>query len=431
MAGKLSKKARAELADRKRRMAWWHEARFGMFVHWGLYSVVGRHEWVQNNEQIPRDQYEALARKFKPKRNCARQWAKLAKKAGMKYMVLTTKHHEGYCLWDTATTDYNAAKTGPGRDLVAEYVAACRGEGLKVGFYFSMMDWHHRDGFKCCKSEPARKRFVKYIHAQVRELMTKFGAIDVLWYDVSYPLNAKTWESAKLNRMVRKLQPDIVVNDRSQMPEDFGTPEESIVAAGAGRAWEACMTFNGSWGWVDTTDDAWHGARDVVLMLRQCVAGGGNLLLNIGPKPDGSVPVQAVERLTKVGKWMDVYGKKCVYGPRPRSDGLCDVGNMIVWTRGRNPKRVFAWCNTWPNGEVGMGWFKGKVKRVKLLTPQGAKPVKFTQTPRRLVITGLPKACPDKAVGIAILQIDCASRPTRKMGIHTENAVVWWGDYDY
>ncbi len=425
---KPSKKLTKEKLDRKRRMAWWHDARFGMFVHWGLYSVVGRHEWVQNNEQIPREEYEAIAMKFKPKPNCARQWARLAKKAGQKYMVLTTKHHDGYCLWDTATTDYNAAKTGPGRDLVAEYVAACRAEGLKVGFYFSMMDWHHRDGYKCCKSEPARKRFVKYIHAQVKELMAKFGKIDILWYDVSYPLEAKGWESAKLNRMVRKLQPDIIINDRSQIPEDFGTPEESIVAAGEGRAWEACMTFNGSWGWVDTTDDAWHSARDVVLMLRQCVAGGGNLLLNIGPKPDGSVPDQAIERLTKVGKWMDVYGKKCVYGPRPRAAGLHDVSNMLVWTRDNNSKRVFAWCNTWPNGEVGIGWFKGKVKRVKLLTAQGAKPVKFAQTPRRLLLTGLPKACPDKTVGVSVFQIDCVSKPSRKMGIHAENQVVWWHD---
>ena len=425
MARKLSKKARAVLADRKRRMAWWQEARFGMFVHWGLYSLVGRHEWVQNNEQIPPDEYEALAMDFKPKRNCARQWAKLAKKAGMKYMVLTTKHHEGYCLWDTATTDYNAAKTGPGRDLVAEYVAACRAEGLKVGFYFSMMDWHHRDGFKCVKSGPARKRFVDYIHAQVKELMTKFGKIDILWYDVSYPLTAKTWESAKMNRMVRKLQPDIIINDRSQIPEDFGTPEESIQAAEAGRAWEACMTFNGSWGWVDTTDDAWHSARDVVLMLRTCVAGGGNLLLNIGPKPDGSAPAEATERLTKVGKWMDIYGKKCVYGVRPRSEGLHDVANMLVWTRDKDPKTAYAWCNTWPNGEVGMGWFKGKVKRVKLLTAQGAKPCKFKQEPRRLLISGLPRTCPDKTLGIAVLQIDCATKPSRGMGTHADGPGHW------
>ena len=427
MARKLSKKTLAENRDRKRRMAWWNDARFGMFVHWGLYSVVGRHEWVQNNEQIPRDEYEAIAMDFKPRRNCARSWAKLAKKAGMKYMVLTTKHHDGYCLWDTATTDYNAAQTGPGRDLVAEYVAACRAEGLRVGFYFSMMDWRHTDGLKCLKGEPARQRFVKYIHNQVKELMSRYGKIDILWYDVSYPLEAKGWESAKMNRMVRKLQPDIIINDRSQIPEDFGTPEESIQAAETGRAWEACMTFNGSWGWVDTTDDAWHSARDVVLMLRTCVAGGGNLLLNIGPKPDGSVPAEATERLTQVGKWMDVYGKKLVYGVRPRADGLHDVGNMIVWTRDANARTAYAWCNTWPNGEVGVGWFKGKVKRVKLLTARGAKPVKFTQTPRRLLLTGLPKACPDKTVGLSVLQIDCVTRPTRKMGIHAESNGVWFG----
>ena len=162
---KLSKKAAAEIADRKRRMAWWHEARFGMFIHFGLYSILGRHEWVQNNEGIPLDEYALLADQFKPRRGCMRTWAKLAKKAGMKYMVLTTKHHDGYCLWDTARTDFNTVRTGPKRDLIAEYVDACRAEGLKVGLYYSLMDWKHPDGLRCRKSEPARKRFVEFTHS--------------------------------------------------------------------------------------------------------------------------------------------------------------------------------------------------------------------------------------------------------------------------
>ena len=180
-------------ADRARRMKWWHEARFGMFIHWGLYSVLGRHEWVMENEGIPVAEYAPLAKQFKPKPNAARAWAKLAKQAGQKYMVMTTKHHEGFCNFDTKTTDYCAPKQGPGRDLVKEYVEAVRAEGLRVGFYYSLMDWHHPDGARCAHDEDARKRFVEYIHTHLRELLTNYGKVDVLWYDVSWPLDAAGW----------------------------------------------------------------------------------------------------------------------------------------------------------------------------------------------------------------------------------------------
>ena len=180
----------AEDADRDRRMKWWHEARFGMFIHWGLYSMLGRHEWVMENEGIPVAEYEQLAKLFKPKPNAARDWAKLAKQAGQKYMVMTTKHHEGFCHFDTKLTNYCAPKQGPGRDLVKEYVEAARAEGLRVGFYYSLMDWHHPDGARCATDEAARRRFVDYIHGQIRELLTNYGKIDVLWYDVAWPLDA-------------------------------------------------------------------------------------------------------------------------------------------------------------------------------------------------------------------------------------------------
>src|SRR5215218_1530137 len=212
-------------ADRERRMRWWHEAKFGMFIHWGLYSVLGRHEWVQEMEGIPAAEYAQLAKQFKPKPDAAREWAQLAKRAGQRYMVMTTKHHEGFCLFDTKTTDFCAPRQGPGRDLVREYVEAARAEGLQVGFYYSLMDWHHPDGARCKKDEGARRRFVDYIHGQVEELCTHYGTLDIMWYDVSWPLDAQGWESAKMNAMVRRLQPDIIINDRSQLPEDFGTPE--------------------------------------------------------------------------------------------------------------------------------------------------------------------------------------------------------------
>src|SRR5689334_20608663 len=236
-------------ADRQHRMKWWHEARFGMFIHWGLYSVIGRHEWVMENEAIPVAEYEQVAKRFKPKPNAARDWARLAKAAGQKYMVMTTKHHEGFCNFDSKLTDYCATKQGPGRDLVKEYVEAARAEGMRVGFYYSLMDWHHPDGARCATDEAARQRFVAYIHGQIRELLTNYGKVDILWYDVPWPLDAKGWESEKMNAMVFELQPQIIVNNRNKLDGDFATPEQRIQAETGGRAWEACMTMNDSWGY--------------------------------------------------------------------------------------------------------------------------------------------------------------------------------------
>jgi len=269
-----------EERDRARRMKWWRRARFGMFVHWGLYSQLERGEWVMHRENIPLREYEKLAGTWQPQPRAADDWARLARAAGMKYMVMTTKHHDGFCLWDTGQTDYNAARSGPARDLVREYVQACRRLGLKVGFYHSLMDWHHPDGWRCARSEKARRRFVDFTHGCVRELCSNYGKVDVLWYDVPAPLETPAlWESAKMNRMVRRLQPDIIINDRSRLPEDFGTPEESIRAAEGGRAWEACMTFNGGgiWGYQPAPPEDWMSVRGVLRMLRRATAGGAGV----------------------------------------------------------------------------------------------------------------------------------------------------------
>src|SRR5882724_3040826 len=295
------------IEDRERRMKWWHEAKFGMFIHWGLYSTLGRHEWAMENEGIPVIEYEKLAPNFKPVPNAARAWAQLAKRAGMKYMVMTTKHHEGFCNFDTKLTDYCAPKQGPGRDLVREYVDAARAEGLRVGFYYSLMDWHHPDGARCATDESARKRFVAYTHGLIRELMTNYGKIDVLWYDVSWPLDVQGWESEKMNEMVFQLQPEIIVNNRNKLEGDFSTPEQTIVAETGGRAWESCMTLNDSWGY-QKADDNWKTSKTIVRNLISCARDGGNYLLNIGPKPDGSIPEESVRVLTEVGSWMQTNG---------------------------------------------------------------------------------------------------------------------------
>ena len=253
-----------------------------------------------------------LAKHFNPRPNAARDWARLAKAAGQKYMVMTTKHHEGFCHFDTKLTDYCAPKQGPGRDLVREFVDAARAEGLRVGFYYSLMDWHHPDGARCKTDEDARKRFVEYTHGLIRELMTNYGKIDVLWYDVDWPLTPKQWESERMNEMVFQLQPDIIVNNRNGLDGDFSTPEQEVRAAQSGRAWESCMTLNDSWGF-NRFDDAWKSPKTIVANLANCARGGGNYLLNIGPKPDGSIPEESVSVLETVGKWLQINGK-AIYG---------------------------------------------------------------------------------------------------------------------
>jgi len=405
-----------EQAERTRakRMAWWHDARFGMFVHWGLYSQIGRHEWVMNRERIPVEEYEKLADTWKPKDRPMREWAKLAVDAGMKYMVMTTKHHEGFCLWDTKQTDYNAVRRGPGRDLVREYVEACREAGLRVGFYYSLMDWHHPDGARCAAHEKSRRRFLDFTQGCVEELMSNYGTIDILWYDVSWPLSSpKLWESAKMNAMVRRLQPKIIINNRSQLDEDFGTPEEHIQAAEAGRAWEACMTFNGSWGYFPTAPDSdWHSTRAVIAMLQNVAAGGGNLLLNIGPAPDGSVPRQAYDRLLPVGQWLGKHGE-AVYGSVDRVEGALERWlNHGSWTL--KGTTGYYWTGRWVGSEIVIGGLKTKVKRATVLN-SGAD-VPFEQGPNRLILKGLPAKSPDEVAGFAVLKLEFEKKPRQVLG---------------
>jgi alpha-L-fucosidase len=390
----------AILADRARRMKWWHDAKFGMFIHWGLYSVLGRHEWVMEMEGIPAQEYELLAKQFNPKPNAARDWARLAKRAGQKYMVMTTKHHEGFCLFDTKTTDYCAPKQAAGRDLVREYVDAARAEGLRVGFYYSLMDWHHPDGARCAENESARRRFVDYIHTHIRELMTNYGKVDILWYDVSWPLDAKGWESERMNQMVFQLQPDIIINNRNKLPGDFSTPEQRIEAAEVGRAWEACMTMNDSWGY-HRADDAWKTPKQVVRNLITCAHDGGNYLINIGPKADGSIPQQSIEILTTVGKWMDTNGQ-ALYGAEICQPTRCRFGSFS-----RKGNTLFLHIQSWPGSTVALAGLMTKVKSARLLAT--GQSVAFDQDTYRVRFTGLPEKAPDYP--LTTLAIECESEP--------------------
>jgi len=403
-----------QAATRDARMAWWHEAKFGMFIHWGLYSVIGQHEWAKEQEGVPLLQYELLAKHFHPKPNAARDWARLAKAAGQKYMVMTTKHHEGFCNFDTKLTDYNAKQQGPGRDLVREYVEAARAEGLRVGFYYSLMDWHHPDGAICKTDEAARRRFVDYTHGLIRELMTNYGKIDVLWYDVAWPLNAQEWESERMNEMVFSLQPDIIVNNRNLLPGDFSTPEQHIQAAEAGRAWETCMTLNDSWGF-DRGDKNWKTPWTIVDNLITCARGGGNYLLNIGPEPDGSVPPASAEVLEAVGKWLDGNGKT-IYDSERGSlgpDAECNYtrkGNTLYvhvrcWP-GHTP--AAEWLDFYkPEVVVAIGGLKPKVLSARVL--KTGQKVEFTQDEFTFRMTGLPLAAPDDPA--TVIEVECDSEP--------------------
>jgi alpha-L-fucosidase len=401
-------------ATRAERMAWWHEATFGMFIHWGLYSVIGQHEWAKEVEGVPFPQYEILAKHFTPKPNAAREWARLAKRAGQKYMVMTTKHHEGFCQWDTKLTDYCAMKQGPGRDLVREFVEAARGEGLRVGFYYSLMDWHHPDGAKCKTDEAARQRFVEYTHGLIRELMTNYGKIDVLWYDVDWPLNAQEWESERMNEMVFGLQPEIIVNNRNGLQGDFSTPEQNIEAAPEGRAWETCMTLNDSWGF-NRGDDSWKTPKTIVANLAECARGGGNYLLNIGPKPDGSVPEESVSVLETVGKWLETNGK-AIYGCERGSfdwnsnAGYSRRGNTLYIHQRFWPGHTPAaeWLSFYqPEAVIAIGGLKAKAKSARLL--KTGENVQFTQDEFSLRLTGLPLKAPDEPV--TVIEVECDGDP--------------------
>lgn len=400
-------------STRDKRMEWWREARFGMFVHYGLYSQIGRNEWAMVFENTPPIEYEKYADTFMPKEGCCREWAALAKKAGMKYMVLTTRHHEGFSLWDSKVNPYNSVNYGPHRDIVREFVDACREFDLKIGFYSSLMDWHHPDGGICAYDNEARKRFTKYIRDLNEELLTNYGKIDILWYDVAAPMQSwEGWDSLERNQFLRSLQPDIIINDRSMLAEDFGTPEESIKPTD--RDWEACMTFNGiSWGYLDSAQAAPYSytPQRIVNMLETCCERGGNLLLNIGPMPDGSVPNEVIEPLTKLGEWLNINGE-AVYGKLTKTEGNQNQANGISrsTTKGNT---VFMWNKIWAPID-GKMWLGGFLSTPESITFIDGTPIDWEKKGDRILLKNLPQENPDKILGYPLLKINFKEFPEYK-----------------
>lgn len=319
------------------RTKWFTEARFGLFIHWGLYSMPARHEWVMNKEKISAEEYHKYFKRFNPDLYDPKEWAREAKNAGMKYFVITTKHHEGFCLWDSKYTDYKATNTPARRDLLKPMVEAFRNEGLRVGFYYSLLDWHHphytvdrihpmRDD-KAEREKNAQRditKYTEYLHNQVRELLTQFGKIDLMWFDFSYPgedgKGREVWQSEKLIKMIRELQPDVLLDNRLDLPGsgDFETPEQFQPPApftdenGNIKVWEACQTFSGSWGYY-RDEYSWREKDELLGTLIDCVSKGGNLLLNVGPTARGEFDSRAIERLRYFGEWMKRHSRS-IYG---------------------------------------------------------------------------------------------------------------------
>lgn len=391
---------------------WFRDARFGLFIHYGAYSALARGEWVMNQEGITAAEYAPHIDALRIDPDNIRSWARLARETGMRYAALTTKHHDGFCLWDSQTTSFNSVRRGPGFDLVRVFVDACRAEGLRVGLYYSLADWTHPDGATCEHDEAARRRFVDYTHALVRELCTNYGSIDLLWFDGPWPLEtAARWESEQLLADIRRLQPTCLVNNRlgTGLTGDFGTPEGHIKAEGG--LWEACMTFNGDWGWSVTPDDDWRSPREVARMLQSCASQGGNLLLNIGPMPDGTIPPAAVERLARVGRWLRVHGEAC-FGEKDRVDAkLPFITNSGFWTlRGTT---AWLWLSrSWCSSTLSLGGLRGTLKNATLLHDPARK-LTWEQTPLRTRIHGLPETNTEADLGIPVLRLEFAEPPTQ------------------
>ncbi len=304
------------------RIAWFHQARFGMFIHYGLFSLPGRGEWIMWQERIPAKDYHKLANAFQPVKNCVDQWLDLAVEAGMKYAVFTTKHHDGFCLFDSKTTDFKTTATKCGRDLVQEFTDGCRKRGLKVGLYLSNIDWNYHGYFEPKRYPASKRALVDSLHTQTRELLTNYGKIDVLWYDGEWvdlgrkevKSFARFWRSKELLKNIYALQPHILVNNRLGIPADLDTPEQHVTASKPGRGWESCMTIGDAeaWGWTKYGVNR-KPVSTLLHNLAIAASGEGNYLLNIGPRPDGTPEPEEAKHLRAMGKWLRLNGE-AIYG---------------------------------------------------------------------------------------------------------------------
>lgn len=370
------------------RVKWFVDARFGMFIHWGIYAIPARGEWVKSIERLDDEVYDVYFQEFNPIRYNPREWTRIAKEAGQRYIVITAKHHDGFCLFDSQWTTYTAVHTPARRDLLREFVLACREEGLHIGFYYSLLDWHHPhypiDEFHPLRENKDRRaeprdftQYLRYLHGQIRELLTNYGKIDILWLDFSYgDMVGEKWQATELVQMIRKLQPDILLNNRlggdlrhSSPPiyaGDFMTPEQTIPPEiirnekGQPVPWEACITLNDHWGYC-AADKNYKSPKQVIRTLVECVSKNGNLLLNVGPNALGEFPDEAVTVLSQIGRWMkknseSIYGCGASDLPKPDWGYFTQKGTTL-----------YAHIFEPPVGLVPLRGLARKVKKARLL----------------------------------------------------------------
>ena len=376
--------------------AWFTRDRFGMFIHWGLYAMPARHEWVKTRERIPEEKYDKYFEHFDPDLFDAREWARQAKAAGMKYAVLTTKHHEGFCMWDTQYTDYKCTNTPAGRDLVREYVDAFRAEGLRIGFYYSLIDWHHPE-FPIDHLHPRRDdenaealnktrdmhKYAEYMRNQVTELLTNYGKIDILWFDFSYsevPADAKPWmkgkgkndwEAEKLIALARRLQPDIIIDNRTEIEQDIWTPEQfqptewvKHPETGELVVWEACQTFSGSWGYY-RDEQTWKNPEMLLRMLVNTVSLGGNLLMNVGPTSRGYFDARAQAALKVYADWMK-FNSRSIYGCTMAEPEFVAPADCR-YTQSADGSRLYLHLFAYPFAHLQLKGLAGKVEYAQFL----------------------------------------------------------------
>jgi alpha-L-fucosidase len=364
------------------RTRWWREARFGMFIHWGVYAVPADStdrngkkvagEWYFYNKQAQVRDYESFAGQFNPVRFDARRWVRTAKDAGMQYIVITSKHHDGFCMFDSKLTDYCITKATPfKRDPMKELAAECRRQGIRLCFYHSIMDWHHSDYLPRRPWEkevrPAAgadlNRYLDYMKGQLRELLTNYGPIGVIWFDGGWEHNAQELRSQEVNTMIRSLQPGVIINDRNHLPEDHSTPEQTIPANAlpGGRLWETCMTMNDTWGYA-RNDTNWKSAEDLVRKLCDIASKGGNFLLNVGPTAEGEFPEAINERLASMGAWMAVNGRS-IYGTTRRPFRRLPFNGRCT-TKGNS---LFLQVFQWPDEGLSLAGLQTRVESARAL----------------------------------------------------------------
>ena len=377
---------------------WFVHDRFGMFIHFGIYALPARHEWIKTREFISEEKYQKYFDHFDPDMLDAKQWAKAAKDAGMKYAVITTKHHDGFCLFDTKYTDYNVMNTPYGKDIIKEYVEAFRAEGLKIGFYYSLIDWHHPD-FPIDKHHPRRndadaeeldrgrdmKKYTEYMRNQVTELMTNYGKIDIMWFDFSYPpmenapewmqfgggKGKEEWEAEKLIALTRSYNPDIIINNRTQIPQDIITPEqynyanfEPPVENGEYLTWETCHTFSGSWGY-SREESSWKTPKMLIDILVRTVAQGGNLIMNVGPTARGYFDDRSERSLAVYADWMK-YNSRSIYGCT-KADPEFKAPYGTVLTQSEDGKRLYVHLIDYPFNRLNLDIDINRIEYMQLL----------------------------------------------------------------